>query len=235
MLSPHAGNQAVSDRRVGSSNRARSHGAAAASRRGGRPTLAQAQEKEEIILRNAKSLLIEEGIEKFSIDKLARRARMGKPTIYSRFKKKEALFQALLIREARAHAVAVMEEPASADTEFSIPQLMAQTIAHLQSPRGHLISRLGEWLTYEADDKSYAIQDQLHHVFVFGWISVVRVSKQKGHTKVRSAKRAAELIVEGIMGHARIADWLSPFEPEDPATTLSWAEEYWGFVQKALR
>lgn len=62
--------------------------------RTGRPPLERAGEVEERILDAAAKVFIERGFDGASIDLIAETARSGKPTIYSRFPNKEALFAA---------------------------------------------------------------------------------------------------------------------------------------------
>ena len=67
--------------------------------RSGRPPRALAGEVEERILDAARSVFLERGLEGASIDEIADAAHAGKPTIYSRFPGKEALFAAVILRK----------------------------------------------------------------------------------------------------------------------------------------
>jgi AcrR family transcriptional regulator len=69
--------------------------------RSGRPPLALAGAVEKRILDAAKSVFLERGFEGASIDEIADVARAGKPTIYTRFPGKEALFTAVMARHVR--------------------------------------------------------------------------------------------------------------------------------------
>ncbi len=80
-------------------------GKAAATRgriRCGRPSNERAGEVEERILEAAGKVFLERGFDGASIELIAETARSGKPTIYSRFPNKEALFAAAL-----AHRISV--------------------------------------------------------------------------------------------------------------------------------
>ncbi|WP_175965967.1 TetR/AcrR family transcriptional regulator [Burkholderia sp. BCC0322] len=68
--------------------------------RTGRPPDTLAGEVDERILNAAYSVFMERGLHGASIDEIARLARAGKPSIYSRFATKEALFAAVGIRNA---------------------------------------------------------------------------------------------------------------------------------------
>jgi AcrR family transcriptional regulator len=69
--------------------------------RSGRPPRALAGEVEERILEAAERVFLERGFEGASVDEIADVARAGKPTIYTRFPGKEALFGAVLARRVR--------------------------------------------------------------------------------------------------------------------------------------
>jgi AcrR family transcriptional regulator len=60
----------------------------------GRPPLDRAGEVEERILAAARRVFLEHGFEGASMDLIAKTARSGKPTIYSRYSNKQALFAA---------------------------------------------------------------------------------------------------------------------------------------------
>ena len=68
--------------------------------RAGRPPDTLAGEVEERILSAAYHVFMERGLHGASIDEIARIARAGKPSIYSRFATKEALFVAVGMRNA---------------------------------------------------------------------------------------------------------------------------------------
>jgi AcrR family transcriptional regulator len=69
-----------------------------APRRSGRPPNELAGEVEERILEAARKVFLDRGFEGASIEEIAAVARSGKPTIYSRFRDKKALFTAAVTR-----------------------------------------------------------------------------------------------------------------------------------------
>jgi AcrR family transcriptional regulator len=69
--------------------------------RTGRPPRELAGEVEERILDAAAQVFLERGFEGASVDEIADVAHAGKPTIYSRFAGKEALFAAVIARQVR--------------------------------------------------------------------------------------------------------------------------------------
>jgi len=68
----------------------------------GRPPLELAGEVEARILGAAHRVFLERGLGGASVEEIACQARAGKPTIYARFASKEALFTAVLMRNADA-------------------------------------------------------------------------------------------------------------------------------------
>src|SRR5262245_54365621 len=69
----------------------------------GRPPRERAGEVEARILEAARRAFLERGLAGASIDEIASLARSGKPTIYARFPSKEALFAAVVMRNADAN------------------------------------------------------------------------------------------------------------------------------------
>jgi len=68
----------------------------------GRPPLERAGEVEARILDAAHRVFLKRGLGGASVEEIAGQARAGKPTIYARFPSKEALFTAVLVRNADA-------------------------------------------------------------------------------------------------------------------------------------
>jgi TetR/AcrR family transcriptional regulator, mexJK operon transcriptional repressor len=83
---------------VSAAGRARLRQQRAAPQRGGRPSRAQAEQLGETILDVATELFLTEGYGVTSIEAIARRARIGKRTFYSRFQDKAELFGAVVHR-----------------------------------------------------------------------------------------------------------------------------------------
>jgi len=78
----------------------------------GRPPHKLAGEVDERILDAARRVFLERGLAGASVDEIASLANAGKPTIYSRFPNKEALFAAVVMRNCTA-AVALIQSKVS--------------------------------------------------------------------------------------------------------------------------
>lgn len=90
--------------------------------RSGRPPKKHAGEVDERILDAARDVILERGLAGASIDEIASLARAGKPSIYARFPSKEALFAAVVLR----NAAAVIERfESSAPTGATLDQRLA--------------------------------------------------------------------------------------------------------------
>jgi TetR/AcrR family transcriptional repressor of mexJK operon len=63
--------------------------------------------KSQAVLAAAKKLFMERGYAATSMDDIARRAKVGKATVYEHFQNKEELFAAVVNRECRGHAALV--------------------------------------------------------------------------------------------------------------------------------
>ena len=98
----------------------------------GRPPRELAGKVDDRILDTARRVFLERGLAGASIDEIARLARAGKPTIYARFPTKEALFKAVVMRNA-ANARARFESqlPAGATIEERLVKVGTDILGRL--------------------------------------------------------------------------------------------------------
>jgi len=98
----------------------------------GRPPRALAGEVDDRILEAARRVFLRRGISGASIDEIARLARAGKPTIYARFPTKQALFEAVAMRNA-AHVRSGFERvaPTGDTVEARLSNLAADILKRL--------------------------------------------------------------------------------------------------------
>lgn len=96
----------------------------------GRPPLEFAGEVDDRILDAARGLFLKHGLGGTSIDEIARVARAGKPSIYSRFPTKEALFEAVAMRNA-ANLRAGLESQSDAPVEGTVEERLIQVGASI--------------------------------------------------------------------------------------------------------
>ncbi|GMK41204.1 TetR family transcriptional regulator [Paenibacillus sp. CCS19] len=95
------------------------------SRRPGRPRSEQA---DEAILRAARELMLEYGVQSFSMDTLAQRANVSKPTIYRRWGTKDEL-----LTDAFGYASEQTVVPDTGDALLDLRQLLEQMLASFNS------------------------------------------------------------------------------------------------------
>ena len=91
----------------------------------GRPPRERAGEVEDRILDAARELFLRHGLGGASIDEIARMARAGKPSIYARFPTKEALFEAVAMRNA-ARVRAGLESENDAPVHGTVEERLIQ-------------------------------------------------------------------------------------------------------------
>src|ERR1700724_2260016 len=92
----------------------------------GRPPRERAGEVEERILDAARKVFLERGFEGASIEEIAEAARSGKPTIYARFRGKEALFTAVVTQSVAANIARIQAStPTGATIEERLENLGA--------------------------------------------------------------------------------------------------------------
>ncbi len=117
--------------------------AAAASRRGGRPSRLASEQLGELILDAATDLFLTDGYGATSIEAIARRARISKRTFYHRFDDKAALFAAVVHRIVeRLRPPANMPLLEGADVEQILQRLAAIILRAALSPQAIALHRL---------------------------------------------------------------------------------------------
>ena len=100
--------------------------------RAGRPPRELAGQVDERILDAARRLFLENGLAGASIDEIARLAQAGKPTIYARFPTKEALFAAVVARNAaKVRAAFGSQAPSAATLEERLATVGANVLKGL--------------------------------------------------------------------------------------------------------
>jgi AcrR family transcriptional regulator len=98
----------------------------------GRPPRALAGAVDDRILETAQRIFLERGLSGASIDEIARLARAGKPTIYARFPTKEALFSAVVMRNAaNVRARFQSQVPAAGTLEHRLVSIGANILESL--------------------------------------------------------------------------------------------------------
>ncbi|MXO91034.1 TetR/AcrR family transcriptional regulator [Pontixanthobacter aquaemixtae] len=184
----------------------------------------------DLILDAGWDLLLSKGFEKFSIDRLARFARVGKPTIYARFENKEDLLRKILVKRIEWQQESIFSSIDPSSLSAAIPVLAAEAVSVFQSAEVRLIDRLIDWIDYEADKQSHSLR---------GWTAQTTISileqhiieaNALGETHIPDPKATATFLIEGIAGHARLSDTRLP---QAHSAHLAWAHDYWQLLQSS--
>jgi AcrR family transcriptional regulator len=96
----------------------------------GRPPKELAGEVDTRVLDAARKVFLERGFEGASIDEIAAAARSGKPTIYTRFRDKRALFTAVVTRDILSRIAEFKAEPPTGATIEARLISAASTLLH---------------------------------------------------------------------------------------------------------
>ncbi len=176
--------------------------------RRGRPSSAEAERLGELILTASWELLLSEGFARFSIDRLARSARVGKPTIYARFADKRALLTALFDQRVDAARQQLLDAIGNdLPAVEGLARLVGGTVERMLSPEGRLLDRLADWLDQESDRpadvppvcaSAYASGSQRLADRVAAGIAAREIGPVDPNV-------AASLLMQGMIGRARLS------------------------------
>lgn len=199
--------------------------------RGGRPSAEEAELLPERMFSAAWDLLLDQGFEGFSFDKLARHARIGKPTIYARFANKEAFLRALLQHRITDYQLEITT--LSADKSFADALKLMATRAALrfQSDEGRLIDRLIDWLDHEGDPKAGSVRQWAFHHGQQRGEALMHAAVERGEVTITDIPLAAQFFLEGVVGHARTGN---TSDPDALEKHQRWAEQYSAMILKAF-
>lgn len=181
--------------------------------RRGRPSLALAGQLGDRILDASWDVLLEHGFENFTFDRLARKARIGKATIYSRFATKRDLLAALLQRRIRFRRDVIMARSADLPLREALELQAREAMAKLCSAEGLLLERLIDWIEQEqfaqdgtARDETGAMPDVRAMAFDETLAVVTRVFESaaaRGDLPAVNPETVAQIWFEALIGRAR--------------------------------
>lgn len=180
----------------------------------GRPSLQDTEALADHLLDTGWELLLETGFERFSFDRLARFARVGKPTIYARFANKEAFLRAMLIRQIERRQREIIGDAQGRKITEAMPVMAMTVVEMFQSAEGRLIDRLIDWLDHETSGSPSSLREWAMGAAIGNAERLLVEADQRGEICVRDPIGAARFFVEGIAGHARIIGPGVPFNAE---------------------
>lgn len=183
--------------------------------RSGRPTAAEAEQLPEHMFEAGWALLLAHGFEGFSFDKLARKARVGKPTIYSRFTNKRAFLQALLQHRIEQRQIEITASVDGKSFKDAMPFLAIQILQTFLSPEGRLMDRLVDWLDHEGNAGEQSVRQWAFQTAFERAENLMRAANSRGELRIADVPEAARFMLEGVIGHARVTDCAKPFDAEE--------------------
>lgn len=176
---------------------------------GGRPTREEAARREARIVEVATRLFIERGFDGTSIDAVAEAAGVSKPTLYSRYHDKRALFEAVLqdrIREwlAPLSAAAEMQalRAAPRDAATVLDELSRNLLARSHAPGAAALTRCIAAQAIQFPNLARLAYEE-------GWLRGVRavgrllvVMAEQGQIAIDDPEITADLFLNLVMGRS---------------------------------
>lgn len=190
----------------------------------GRPSVAEAERISGKILDASWEVLLAEGFENFTFDRVARHAHIGKATIYSRFANKYDLMYALLWHRINLRRSFIMAQGADLPMIEAFCLRASEVLTMLASPDGVLIERLIDWLDQEKGPSSQprvraaAYRDAVDSIAVS-----FRQANQRGEATITDVEQASRFWIEGVLGHSRLQDAQGPTPREE---NEHWARDF---------
>lgn len=230
-IAPAAGHAASDGTANAGSSQAGTPGATTISRRG-RPSLEEAQRLPTRILEAGWDVLLEHGFEAFTFDRVARHARIGKATIYTRFSSKREFLEALLALKTSERRLKFMAIGAGLPAEEAFCLRAAEIMETLQSTDGLMMERLVDWCDQEFGDNTYAYRSAMYAEAIDSVGEELAQLASERQIALGNPELAARFWIEGILGHVRMAGAAPQPSREE---TERWARAYSEFFFAGLR
>ncbi len=172
--------------------------------RRGRPSAAEAEQIVGRILEASWDVLLAEGFEGFTFDRVARHAHIGKATIYSRFANKRELMGALLRHRIEAQHAHITAMGAGLPPMEAFIARSTEVLSLLLSPDGILQERLIDWMDQEGDGGCGEIRNAIYRHSLVAIEALIHQANATGLIHIPDPAAAAEFWLEGLVGHARV-------------------------------
>ena len=150
-------------------------------------------------------MLLEGGFENFSFEKLARAARTGKPTIYSRFGDKRGFMKALLERRKAKRAETIREITRGLPFRDALCLQASSVLDLLFSDEGVLYERLIDWLDEEPGNDGPTARGASYATALEAIRNVLQAGVDAGEAHFDDIEESACFWLEAMIGHARLA------------------------------
>ncbi|WP_408591635.1 TetR/AcrR family transcriptional regulator [Novosphingobium sp.] len=204
----------------------------------GRPSLADAEQLSGRILDASWDVLLATGFESFTFDRVARHARIGKATIYSRFANKHDLMTALLKRRVSEQNGFIEAQALDLPPVEAFARRATEVLKTIGTPDGLLLDRLIDWLDQERLDgttgtpgQGLDFRSQVYRFFLESIKKSLRESAERNALRIVDVDTAAQFWLEGILGHVRLT---GAGLPTDSDAISNWAKAYTAFFFSAI-
>jgi len=181
----------------------------AAVRRGGRPTREEAALRDIRVLEVATRLFMEQGYEGTSMDSVAEMAGVGKPTLYSRYRDKRVLFEAVLTARINAWLLPLAEvaegegnKTASGDLETVLNDISRAMLRHTLQPGAAALQRVIAAQKLKFPELARFAYEQGWVRAVEGVANILRSFEAQGRVQAPDAGLAAEFFLNLIIAPA---------------------------------
>ncbi len=191
--------------------------------RRGRPSLEEAQRLPARILEAGWEVLAQHGFDGFTFDRIARHARIGKATIYSRFTSKQAFLDALLKYKVDQRRVSVMSVGADLPLMEAFCQRAVAVVELMLSPDGLMMDRLLDWCDQEFGDCQVNYRHAMFDQALESIEAKLREAAARDDVQITDFPLTARFWMEGLLGHIRLMGSVRAF---DRAETEKWARSY---------
>jgi TetR/AcrR family transcriptional regulator, repressor for uid operon len=172
------------------------------------------------ILDAALELAAASGVRHLTMDDVARRAQVGRMTVYRRFGDKETLIESLAVRESR-RCLEELDAAIGPDAPIE-DQVAAGFVTSLRLAREHpLLNRLAR---FEPETMLGALRDDRGAVFAAARAFVaarLRASQQAGVLGAIDVEEAAELLIRLALSFVLLQDSVLPLDDEERAAELA--------------
>lgn len=198
----------------------------------GRPSLEEAQRLPARILEAGWEVLRDHGFEAFTFDRLARHARIGKATIYTRFASKREFLEALLAHKTVERRLKIMKLGEGLPL-IDLFCLRAAAVMHvLHSPEGRMMERLVDWCDQEFGNGEMNFRQAMYADALTNITDELRQIAIEQKLVLAEPDLAARFWLEGLLGHARLE---GPVGEIDDDANEHWARAYSEFFFASLR
>ncbi|MBD3920441.1 TetR/AcrR family transcriptional regulator [Paenibacillus sp. PR3] len=190
-------------------------------RRPGRPRSEQA---DEAILRAARELILEFGVQSFSMDMLALRAGVSKPTIYRRWGTKEEL-----LTDAIGYASEQTVIPDTGDALLDLRQLLEQMLGSLEERFGGKIASAHKMIAGIIDSQQSLQQYEENFIRPRrkAYREIIQRGKRSGQIREDADEETLIDLVSGSYFYCLL------FKPQE-MTSGQWLQQVWRLLEDGI-